>query len=65
MKKNANFEGKPAVNALKLNFKTISILDDVALQNIKGGRALDAEEPSCTSGFCKNSCKGETTEVLS
>ena len=54
--------GSSAVKSLKLNFKTVSILDDAALQNIKGGRLLAAEEASCTSGFCKNSCKGTVVE---
>ena len=45
------------IKKLKLNAKTLSILDDKVLQNVKGGRGLNSEEPSCTSGSCKNSCR--------
>ncbi|WP_111596260.1 class I lanthipeptide [Chitinophaga skermanii] len=44
------------IKKLKLNKQTLSVLDDKALQNIKGGRNLDASEASCTSGQCNTSC---------
>lgn len=57
MNNEQNLEPKTTIKALRLNIKTISILDDMALQNIKGGRLLEASESSCTSGHCHNSCK--------
>ena len=47
------------IRKLTLNTKTLSILDDKVLQNVKGGRGFNAEEASCTSGSCKNSCRGK------
>lgn len=37
--------------------KTIAVLDNKAMQEIKGGRSYDAAEPSCTSWSCDNSCR--------
>jgi hypothetical protein len=50
-------EQNQQIKKLKLNSKTLSILDDKVLQNVKGGRGFDASEASCTSGSCKNSCR--------
>ncbi|RAJ11164.1 bacteriocin-like protein/natural product precursor [Chitinophaga skermanii] len=51
------------IKKLKLNKQTLAVLDDKALQNIKGGRNLDAAEASCTSGQCDTSCAKTNAEV--
>ncbi|RAJ11163.1 bacteriocin-like protein/natural product precursor [Chitinophaga skermanii] len=52
------------IKKLKLNKQTLSVLDDKALQNIKGGRNLDAAEASCTSGQCNTSCAQTNAEEV-
>ena len=51
------------IKKLKLNAQTLSILDDKVLQNVKGGRGFNADESSCTSGSCKNSCRKDDEEL--
>lgn len=45
------------IRPLKLNVRTVAVLDNKAMQEIKGGRGIDPEEPSCTSGKCDGSCR--------
>jgi len=50
-------ETKNNIRPLKLNIKTVAVLDNKAMQEIKGGRSFAADDTSCTSGSCKNSCR--------
>lgn len=51
------------IRPLKLNIKTVAVLDNKAMQEIKGGRSFAAAEPSCTSGSCRNSCRDVKTNT--
>ncbi|UZJ66140.1 hypothetical protein OKW96_08690 [Sphingobacterium sp. KU25419] len=51
------------IRPLKLNIKTVAVLDNKAMQEIKGGRSFAAEEASCTSGSCRNSCRSTEIEL--
>lgn len=50
-------ENSKNIRTLKLSMKTVAVLDNKAMQEIKGGRSYNADEPSCTSGSCDNSCR--------
>lgn len=51
------------IRPLKLNIKTVAVLDNEAMQEIKGGRSFAAEEASCTSGSCRNNCRSTEIEL--
>lgn len=48
------------IRPLKLSVKTVAVLDNKVMQEIKGGRSFDAEEVSCTSGSCDDSCRNNS-----
>ncbi len=56
-------ENNNEIKALRLNVKTVAILDSDAMKEIKGGRSFDADNPSCTSGSCKNSCRNVSRDT--